>query len=260
MPHLNLNGERIYYTLHRNDPQGMPVALIHGAGENHLSWPMGLRRLPGAIVHALDLPGHGKSAGAGYDSIEAYAAWMAAFADALTLNRVVLIGHSMGGAIAQSFALKYPDRTAGLVLIATSAKLRVAPQLLELAQNDLAATVDLVMQWAWGPLVPDAIKRLGKQQLLATKPAIMLSDYRACDVFDVRQRLHEVKVPTLIVAGEADQMTPLKHATFMAEQMPWAQLIPVPQAGHMVMLEAEEVVTRAVTEFMREIRNLVPKV
>jgi pimeloyl-ACP methyl ester carboxylesterase len=254
MPYLDLNDERIYYALHRNRSDGVSVLLIHGAGENHLIWPAGLRRLPEAVIYAIDLPGHGKSAGRGYSTIEEYTAWIISFMEAtrLDLDRAILIGHSMGGAIAQLCGLKHPGRVSGLVLVATSARLRVAPQLLHLVESDFIAAVDLVSQWVWGPLTPDEIKLLGKQQLLKIRPEILLDDYRACDAFDVRDHLPEISAPALIIAGEADQMTPLKHAAFLAEHLPHARLVTVPQTGHMVMLEAAEVVTRAVADFVGE--------
>jgi pimeloyl-ACP methyl ester carboxylesterase len=252
MPYLDLSGERSYYAVHRNQVDGAPVLLIHGAGENHLVWPIGLRRLPGTIVYAIDLPGHGKSQGAGRSTIAGYTEWLVAFLDALRLPTAVLVGHSMGGAIAQWLALTQPGRIAALVLVATGAKLRVAPQLLEQAQNDFLAAVDLVSQWEWGPAAPEGLRQLGKQQLLANIPEVMLGDYRACDAFDVRERLRTIAAPTLIVAGEVDQMTPLKHAMFMAEQIPQARLKAVPEAGHMVMLEAAEMVTQTIADFLRD--------
>jgi pimeloyl-ACP methyl ester carboxylesterase len=254
MPYLDLNGERIYYALHRNQLDGVPVLLLHGAGENHLIWPIGLRRLPGTIVYALDLPGHGKSTGAGRSTIADYAAWVISLLDALHLPTAILIGHSMGGAIAQQLALTHPDRTTAIVLIATSARLRVAPQLLELARDDFPSAVELISEWEWGPAAPPEIKELGKQQLRTNSPAVMLGDYRACDAFDVREQLKVITIPTLIVAGEADRMAPLKHAAFMAEQIPRARLRALPVAGHMVMLEAADTVTQETIDFLRENR------
>jgi len=255
MPDLDLNGERIYYALHRNRSNGVPALLIHGAGENHLVWPIGLRRLPESIVYAIDLPGHGKSTGRGCSSIEEYVAWIVSFMEAVQLDHAILIGHSMGGAIAQVCALRHPDRVSGLVLVATSAKLRVAPQLLQLAESDFVAAVDLVNQWVWGAETSVAVKQLGKQQLLQIGPETLLADYRACDAFDVRERLHEIAAPVLIIAGEADQMTPLKHAAFLAEHLPHARWVTIPQAGHMVMIESAEIVARTVAEFVGEIAS-----
>jgi pimeloyl-ACP methyl ester carboxylesterase len=252
MPYLDLNGERIYYALHRNQADGVPALLIHGAGENHLVWPIGLRRLPGTIVYAVDLPGHGKSTGAGRSTIADYAAWAISILDMLHISAAIFIGHSMGGAVAQQLALAHPDRTTALVLIATSAKLRVAPQLLELARNDFPAAVELVSAWEWGPTAPEAIKERGRQQLLTNSPRVMLDDYRACDAFDVREQVKNIAAPALIVSGEADCLTPLKYATFLAEQIPQSRLCAVPEAGHMVMLEAAAAVAQAVIDFLRD--------
>ncbi|HEY4721188.1 MAG TPA: alpha/beta hydrolase [Anaerolineae bacterium] len=253
MPYRDLNNERIYYALYRGELiSSRPIVLIHGAGESHLAWPAGLRRLLDSTVYAIDLPGHGKSTGSGRSSVAEYVAWVAAFLDAIQAKCAILIGHSMGGAIAQLFGLTHPDRAAGLVLVGTGAKLRVAPRILELTQNDLPAAADLISQYQWGPHVPEQIIRLGKQQLLANRNAVIHGDYRACDAFDVIDRLSAIKAPTLIISGTADQLTPPKYAAFMAEKIPNARLVSVPDAGHMVMLEAEAVVTREVEAFVRE--------
>jgi pimeloyl-ACP methyl ester carboxylesterase len=185
--------------------------------------------------------------------IKDYVAWLAQFLDGINAPRAILIGHSMGGAIAQLFALTYPLRTAGLVLIATGAKLRIASQLVDWALSDLPAAAEMVSRLEWGPNVPEQIVRLGKQQVLANRPEVLHGDYLACDAFDVRDRLRDIKAPTLIVAGTVDQLTPIKYASFMAEQIRDARLVSVPDAGHMVMLEAETIVTYAVEQFVREV-------
>ncbi|HZY44575.1 MAG TPA: alpha/beta fold hydrolase, partial [Anaerolineae bacterium] len=106
MPYLDLNNERIYYALYRGELiPSRSIILIHGAGENHLVWPAGLRRLPDSTVYAIDLPAHGKSTGNGRDSINGYVAWLKIFLDALKIQRAFIVGHSMGSAIAQMFAL-----------------------------------------------------------------------------------------------------------------------------------------------------------
>ncbi len=76
------------------------MVLIHGAGGNLAFWPPQVRRLPGALVYALDLPGHGQSTGPGFDEIGQYAAAVLAFLDTESLPPVLLAGHSMGGAVA----------------------------------------------------------------------------------------------------------------------------------------------------------------
>jgi pimeloyl-ACP methyl ester carboxylesterase len=254
MPYLDLNHESIYYALQRNRlTGGVPVVLIHGAGENHLVWPAGLRQLPEATVYAPDLPGHGQSSGGGRSTINDYADWLAQFLDAIDAPRAIVVGHSMGGAIAQLFALTYPVRISGLVLIASGGKLHIVPQLLDWSLNDLPAAADLMSRLEWGPSAPEQLVRSGRQQALANRPEVLHGDYLACDGFDVRDRLRAIKTPTLIVAGTVDQLTPIQYATFMAEQIRGARLVSVPDAGHMVMLEAETIVTYEVERFVKKI-------
>ncbi|HEY4690610.1 MAG TPA: alpha/beta fold hydrolase [Anaerolineae bacterium] len=252
MPYIDVGGERIFYALHENVPRGnSSLILIHGAGENHLVWPAALRRMPGVRVFAVDLPGHGKSGGRGRSSVAEYAAFTGRLLDALKIERAAIVGHSMGGAIAQQFGLTYPARTAALILVATGARLRVAPQLLKSTASDLPAAVELISHLEWGPGTPEQMIRLGRQQLLANRIEVLHGDYLACNAFDVMERLGDIRAPTLVIGGTADQMTPPKYASTLAERIPGAQLALVEGAGHMVMLEREEAVARPVEQFLR---------
>jgi pimeloyl-ACP methyl ester carboxylesterase len=121
MPYVEVGGDRIFYALHENRARGgVPLMLVHGAGENHLVWPAALRRMRDVPVYALDLSGHGKSSGSGRPSVAAYADFVAQLLDTLGVERAVIAGHSMGGAIAQQFGLAYPGKAAALILVATS--------------------------------------------------------------------------------------------------------------------------------------------
>ncbi len=98
-----------------------PLVLIHGAGGTRLHWPPSLRRLPGAEVYALDLPGHGEAPGSGQSTISGYRRAVVDWMQALDLPPAVVIGHSMGGALALALALDAPPRVAGIVLFRASA-------------------------------------------------------------------------------------------------------------------------------------------
>ena len=253
MPFIRVNDEELFYAETRAPDARLTMALVHGAGENHLAWPAQLRRVDGVTVHALDLPGHGKSGGKGRSSVDGYAEVVRGFLDALNVERAVLTGHSMGGAIAQQFALSYPVRTAGLILVATGAKLRVAPQILNGILTNTEATLDLVTRFAWGPNASEPMVQLGRAQMAETRPEVTAGDYAACDAFDVRERLGQITAPTLVIGGTADQMTPFKYAEFLAEKIPGARLAKIEGAGHMVMLEQPEQVARHVEQFLATI-------
>jgi pimeloyl-ACP methyl ester carboxylesterase len=253
MPYVEVGSERIFYALHQNAARARtPMLLVHGAGENHLVWPAALRRMPDVTVLAPDLPGHGKSGGKGRESVPAYAEFVARFMDAVEIDRAMIAGHSMGGSIAQQFGLSYPARAAALILIATGARLRVLPELLDLTTSNLAGAADLISRLEWGPGAPPQIVRLGRQQLMTNRLEVLHGDYQACHAFDVLDRLGELRAPTLVVGGTADQMTPPKYASTLAERIPGARLTLVEGAGHMVMLEQPEAVARSVESFLRD--------
>ena len=251
MPYMTVAGERTFYALYQGDVRGKRnLVLVHGAGGSHLDWPASLRRLKKANVYALDLPGHGRSDGMGRSSIAAYRDFLLAFLDGLDLERAVAVGHSMGGAIALDLALHYPDRLAGLVLVSSGARLRVAPAILTGILADFEATVDLVCDYAYGPAASEQLKRLGRQRMLKTPPEVIHGDYAACDAFDVMERLGAIRCPTLVIGGSADMLTPPKYSVYLRDHIPGAELVLVDAAGHMVMLEKPEVVARAVSKFI----------
>src|SRR5512135_1261958 len=122
----------LYYFSHLEEEKGLaPVILLHGAGGNCLFWPPGLRRLEGLRIYAPDLPGHGKSAGIGKQSILDYAGCLLDFMRALTISKAIFVGHSMGGAIALHLAIHHPRHTLALTLLGAGARMRVAPELLD---------------------------------------------------------------------------------------------------------------------------------
>lgn len=229
-----------------------PAILIHGAGGTHLHWPPEVRRLAGYRVFAPDLPGHGKSGGVGRQSVPEYARCVVDLMDAVGLSKAVVVGHSLGGAIALTLALDHADRVAGLGLIATGARLRVASVILENTANP--ATFPLAIkamgEWAFGPEADERMKELAIKRMAETRPTVLHGDFLACDSFDVINRLGEIRVPTLILCGTEDKLTPLRYSEYLATQIPGAALQTIAAAGHMVMLEQPRRVAGALRVFL----------
>jgi pimeloyl-ACP methyl ester carboxylesterase len=244
----------IYYHLHESGHEGLtpPIVLIHGAGGTHLYWPPEVRRLAGYRIYAPDLPGHGKSGGRGMQSISAYTQVLIGWMDVMDLHSVVLVGHSMGSAIALSLALEYPGRALGLGLVGAGARLRVSTDLLEQASNPAAfsGAVAMVINRSFSPHAPARLVELASQRMVEVRPSVLYGDFLACDEFDVRERLTELHQPTLVLCGADDRMTPVRFAQYLANSIHNAVLKIVPDAGHMVMLERPLVVATAISEFV----------
>lgn len=231
-----------------------PLILIHGAGGSHLSWHPHIRRLRGETVYTLDLPAHGRSDGEGRQSIEAYAEDVIRFMDAENIQAAVLAGISMGSAIALALALNHTERIAGLVLIGGGAKMRVAPSILEGVGNaaTFEATVEMMNANFFSNASPD-LTRLSKQGLLKTNPTVLLNDFLACSLFDVSERLSEIKSPVLILCGEHDRMMPPKFSHSLRDALPNARLSIIADAGHMAQLERPDAVADAIKQFLDDL-------
>ena len=231
------------------------MILIHGVGGNHLSWPPQIRRMDDERVYALDLSGHGKSEGLGKHSIEAYADDVIAFMQELNIRAAVVVGISMGSAIALTLALKYPKKTLGLGLLGAGAKLRVAPSILETAgnQNTFESAVDIINANCFSANAAQNLLQLSKQQLMETRPPVLLGDFLACNEFDVTDPLEKIKIPTMIVCGAEDKMTPIKYSEFLHSKIVNSQLHVVENAGHLVMAEQPDIVADLLKHFLDDL-------
>lgn len=245
----------LYYFAHGEELQDCPpVLLIHGAGGSHLNWPPQLRRLSGQRVFTLDLPGHGKSEGVGRQDITEYTRSVYEFMKALHLSSAIVVGFSMGSAIAISLALEYRKRVLGLGLIGSGGKMRVAPSTLELASNasSFLPAVEAIIENSYSSDVDPRLKELAVEQMQETRQAVLYSDLVACDAFDVMEHVDKIHVPTLLVCGSADRMMPPNRSEYLRDQIEGAQLHILEGAGHMVMIERPDEVAGLLTEFLRQ--------
>ncbi len=257
MPHVQVGGHRIHFV--KQGPSWIdrlsPVVFIHGAGGSHQIWFYQLKALGWERkAIALDLPGHGDSNRDGADRIEVYRDIVGQFVTVLGLTSVVLVGHSMGGAISQSFALAYPDQLAGIVLVGTGAKLRVNPKIFVGLRDDPRGAVDLIAKWGRAPGAPGEILKQDAEAMLRTPIPVIEGDLRACNAFNLMKQVDGISVPALVICGTDDLMTPPKYAEFLHQKIKGSQFALIAGAGHMVMLEKPDAVTRAISGFLEEVR------
>jgi len=252
MSKITIEGKQLFF---QRLGQGVPLIMIHGSLCRHRLWDLQQSLTKRAQLVLLDLPGHGDSEPLdGSISVSRFSRIIAKLMHRLKLRSVVPVGHSLGGAIAIQLALDYPQLLSGLVLIGTGAKLGVLPAILEGLRTQYKAGIELTIgQLGFAPHADPKLVEWSKAECLYCDPSIGYADFVACNEFDVRNRIHEIKVPTLVLFGEEDQLTPIKWAHFLADKIPKAKLTIIQQAGHMVMLEQPENVNAAISSFLKDL-------
>jgi len=247
---LTVNGHQTFAaTGGRDFDPALPAAvLLHGAGFDHTAWALHSRWFAhhGFAVLAPDLPGHGRSKGPALRSIAAMADWTIALLDAAGVQGAHLIGHSMGSLIALDTAARHPARVTALSLIGTAATMTVGPDLLKAAEADDHSAIDMVSIWGLGfraelggSLAPGLWMHGGAQSTLQRcAPGVLFSDLAACNAYaDALSAAAKISVPTTLILGERDMMTPARAGKALASAIPHARTVVVPGAGHMLMAE-----------------------
>ncbi len=250
MPTFVFEEHPVYYAAQGAGAAGAPLLLIHGVGGGYLHWPPHLRRLPGRPVYAIDLPGHGRSSGPGLATIVDFVHLVSAWVDALGVDTCVLAGHSLGSALALSWALEQPARVAALVLVGAGPRLRVDTALLNLLQSDFAAATARIAYLSYGPTVRADQREIYLRHLRTVNPAVLYNAFAACNEFDATARLAAVTMPTLILAGASDRMTPPALASELQAGITGATLQILPNTGHMIPIEQPQATRDAIAAFL----------
>ena len=202
---------------------------------------------------AIDLPGH--PTGTPCTSIDGYVEWVRGFNTARRYKDIVLCGHSMGGAIALQYALLYPDELKGLILMGTGARLRVNPAFLKNCREPGVENSDWMMrQKSFYTGVESDIYRVLLRRAEEIGPDVELSDLLSCDKFDVMQEIGNIHLPTEIICGDSDEMTPVKYSDYLAAKIPGAKEDIIPDADHFVQLKRYQQVNAKIEQFLTSLK------
>jgi pimeloyl-ACP methyl ester carboxylesterase len=262
---LVIDGMSIYAaTGGRDFDASLPaVVFIHGAAMDHTAWALQTRWFAyhGRAVLAIDLPGHGRSAGPMLGSVRAAADWIPRLLDAAGLRQAALIGHSMGGLIALEAAARHPDRVWALGLVGVAVPMAVNAEFLGLAQAGDHQAITLMMDWSHarrsqlgGHRMP-GLWLMGSDERLVEQahPGVLHHDLALCNDYaaaDGYAAAAKARCPVLLVLGERDLMTPAKAARALAARFTAAEVVALPDCGHMLMGERPDETLDALRELV----------
>jgi len=256
-------GSEVYaYTGSRPLDAALPTVLfVHGAGNEHSVWTLQARYFAhhGFNAVAVDLPGHGKSGGAALASVEALAGWIRDFADAVSIAKAALVGHSLGSLAVLECAARHPERVAQLALLGPAAPMTVSETLLDAAQRNDHVACELITGWSYS-----AGKQIGGSQmpglwltgnalrlLERTKPGVLHADLVACNQYSAAEAsAAKIRCPALAIVGARDLMAPSKNAQRLIAALPDARVVTIPDCGHALMAEQPDAVLDALRAFL----------
>jgi pimeloyl-ACP methyl ester carboxylesterase len=247
---LQVNGRDSYIATGNReiDPAKDTVVFIHGTGQDHTPWVLPTRYFArhGKNVLAVDLPGHGRSAGEPLGGIQEMADWIAALLDAAGVETAALVGHSMGSLVCIATAARHPDRVRGLALVATTVPMPVAEYLLGKAGDNDPEAIEILNFWGFsksaqlgGNATPGNWMLGGGMRLMERAgPGVIHADLQACNAYtEGLDDAARVQCPTLLILGERDQLTPARAAGKLAQALPNAETVMLPGAGHALLSE-----------------------
>ncbi|MEW6422207.1 MAG: alpha/beta fold hydrolase [Deinococcota bacterium] len=221
--------------------QGEPLVLIHGLSGSRHWWRRNLPALSAAHrVYVLELAGYGQARRHRALGVRESAALIAAWLDHLDLRHVTLIGHSLGGHIAMHVAAQRPERVRNLVLACASGLLKGRLSRLALRLPRAVLTGRL----AFMPRILADAARSGPRNLWRSSSDLLKDS--------VQDLLPDLTARTLVIWGARDALVPVALGRALAAAIPGARYAEIPQAGHVVMVDAPERFNALVLDFLRE--------
>ncbi len=237
--------------------KGEILLFIHGSGSNLRMWDPQIEYFKKQNrVIALSLPGH-----AGSDqmnvpiTIENYVKFVAKFIERICEDKKpIIVGHSMGSAIAQLIALSESEYIKGIILIGSGAKLKVMEMIFDFLSSNYDDFIKMGSTLAFSSKLKDKniiekYQEIGK----LTQAFIARADFQACNDFDIMKKVEDIKLPTLIITGSDDKLTPVKYANYLAQKIKNSEMHIIDKAGHVVNIEKSTEVNEIIEKFLKTI-------
>ena len=251
---ITIDNKKYFYRISKRAINKEPVVIcIHGSGADSVVWSYQLSRLSRYFKIIIpDLPAHGKSEGSPLDTAEEYARWLDEFSKSLSLDSFYLMGHSFGGAIAQEFARHYAVKLKGLILIGTGPNFRLSKIYKELYEQGIdLSQKENIKSFLLSKDVPYSFIK-GYETLKKMSSSVLHDDLLAAGKFDSASWLSSIKVPSLVLWGEHDTITPKELPVKLSELLPLSEFKIIKKSGHVVMIDARDEFNSTIKEFIQK--------
>ena len=262
MPVFEHNGLKLHYIDETpSEPAATRPALlfIHGAGGSHILWSLQVKHFRQTHrVIALDLSGHAESQATEEDpEIETqFVRELASLIQHLSLDNFVLVGHSMGGGVAMSYALQDGiQMPLALVLVSTSPDLDMRKRGSGVAKEAIEINLFLLQSALKRIKSPEYEIKLAGAKVSLTNPWIMQRDLLACDHFNISDRVGEITIPAFVIVGEHDDLIPPSVAKQLEASLPRADIAVVRGANHSPMIEQPEEFNKLLSKFLNWVES-----
>ncbi|MBM3136638.1 MAG: alpha/beta hydrolase [Chloroflexi bacterium] len=244
----------IFYRQYKGEREGfgVPVILIHGGGSTHMGWPSDLRRLPGQNVFAIDLPGHGLSRQPACNHLDGLVSRLYDYLLCMGFFSVILIGFSLGGALAMQFACKFPERIYKLALISTGSRFLIPDGIMSHLRHPVnnAKVADAFSHAAFHTSTTPSFRRKIIEPLHHLDPFILAADFHMGRVFRASVPETPLKIPFLLIGGADDKVSPPQSIRLLNSFSTKTQIDIITDAGHMVIYEKTRQVRDRLVEFL----------
>ena len=198
------------------------------------------------------MPSHGKSSKFSELSLKLYVYILNTFITSLKYEDVILCGHSLGGAVIQSYYFTHPSRVRALILVGTGGRLTVSPVTLESLTTNYQEFLKALPSGAFYRKTSKDIIEAYISESSTIGPDVTFQDFSICDKFDTLEKTSSINIPCLIIVGAEDKMTPMKYSNYFHENININEYKIIQKAGHMVMLEKSEEFNKVIEDFIQK--------
>ncbi|WP_433709644.1 alpha/beta fold hydrolase [Nocardia sp. CA-084685] len=276
MPFANVNGTRIHYEV---EGDGEPLILIPGLGLDYTYYQLGVPAMSAAArTIAVDPRGVGQSDRDedGEYSVETWADDIAELITALGYDNAHILGTSLGGSIACSLAVRHPDKVRSLIAVGAFTELNRSVELNYALRQRLIAKIgmgeeiaDFIALWIMTPQFLESehgqqveaniragVQRNSPETYVAFLDAILRLGRRQCATHPpLTAALEKVTAPTLVACADNDHFIPAELSKVIHEAIPHSTFVEIPGGGHIPFIEAPDLVSAAVVDFIRSLKS-----